>query len=169
MRSGSAPGQPASGGFALMFVLVLLLAATLASTALISSAQMARSREREADLFFVGQQYAVAIARYSRASPAGAPNYPRRLDELLEDNRFPMPVRHLRKLWRDPITDSKEWGLVKLGDRIVGVYSLSQRRVIRQKDLPSAVAVADENKSDLRYSDLHFLALNVAVNAATSQ
>ena len=82
-------------------------------------------REREAQLLFVGTEYARALSRYAAATPPGLPTLPERLEQLLLDQRQPTPMRHLRRLYRDPITDGPDWGLVKSGDRIVGVYSLA--------------------------------------------
>jgi len=43
-----------------------------------------------------------------------------------------MPVRHLRRLYRDPLTRGPEWGLVKSPDGfILGVHSLSQEPPIK--------------------------------------
>ena len=55
-------------------------------------------REKEAELLFRGEQIRNAIASYYRKEQ----RYPQALAELLEDKRFPMPVRHLRRLYRDP-------------------------------------------------------------------
>ncbi len=92
---------------------------------------MAR-RERETELLFVGIQYARALAAYHEATPAPGKTYPQRLDELVEDRRFGEPRRHLRRHYRDPMTGGLEWGLLRSDGRIVGVYSLSSRRPLRQ-------------------------------------
>jgi type II secretory pathway pseudopilin PulG len=81
-------------------------------------------REKERELLFVGNEYRQAIASYYQKEKT----YPRKLEDLLEDKRFPMPVRHLRRLYADPITGSKDWGLIEPteGGGIVGVYSRSE-------------------------------------------
>jgi len=89
-------------------------------------------REKEADLLFIGNQFRQAIRSYYDSTPGETKQYPARLQDLLEDNRFPMPRRHLRKLYRDPMTGSTEWGLVKTGDRIIGVRSLSDSKPFKQ-------------------------------------
>lgn len=92
-------------------------------------------REKEAELLFVGGQFANAIAAYHESTPGStagaAKQYPPTLQDLLADKRFPMPRRHLRQIYRDPMTGSAEWGLIKAGDRIVGVHSLSADKPLR--------------------------------------
>lgn len=91
----------------------------------------AAQREKEAELLFVGNQFRQALASYHERTPGAAKQYPEKLEDLLEDKRFPAPRRHLRKLYRDPMTGSAEWGLVKSGGRIVGVHSLSAGKPVR--------------------------------------
>jgi type II secretory pathway pseudopilin PulG len=90
------------------------------------------TREREAELLFAGRQYAHAIAAYHAAAPDGVRRWPQRLADLLEDRRGPTPQRHLRRLYRDPFTGSTEWGLIRAGDGIVGVYSLGAGRPLKR-------------------------------------
>ena len=97
-------------------------------------------REKERELLFVGKEYRQAIASYYQKEKT----YPRKLEDLLEDKRFPMPVRHLRRLYPDPITGSNDWGLVEPteGAGIVGVYSRSES---------SPVKSANFSKRDARF------------------
>jgi type II secretory pathway pseudopilin PulG len=91
-------------------------------------ASHAAQREKEAELIFRGEQYRDAIASYYRKEQ----RYPKSLDELLEDKRFPMPVRHLRRLYRDPVTGQEEWGLVEApGGGVMGVHSRSEDAPVR--------------------------------------
>ncbi|MDO8314900.1 MAG: type II secretion system protein [Rugosibacter sp.] len=89
-------------------------------------------REKEADLLFIGNQFRQAIRSYHDSTPGETKQYPATLQDLLEDNRFPVPRRHLRQLYRDPMTGNTAWGLVKAGDRIIGVRSLSENRPFKQ-------------------------------------
>src|SRR5438105_14558380 len=61
----------------------------------------AAQREKEAELVFIGGQFRDAIASYYNRSP-GTKAYPKKIDELLEDNRFPMAQHHPRPLYRHP-------------------------------------------------------------------
>jgi len=54
-------------------------------------------REKERDLLFVGNEYRKAIAGYYRGTPGAIKRYPQSLEDLLEDRRYPTPVRHSRR------------------------------------------------------------------------
>ncbi|MDR0997375.1 MAG: hypothetical protein LBL69_06930, partial [Zoogloeaceae bacterium] len=58
--------------------------------------------------------------------------YPHSFDELLRDSRIPGLARHLRKVFVDPMTGKTDWGMIKIGGRIVGVYSHSRQKPIKQ-------------------------------------
>ena len=88
-------------------------------------------REKEAELLFVGQQYVKAINSYHAVVINGVSKYPTSLDDLLEDHRFPMPVRHLRRRYLDPVTNSMEWELIRDGSSIVGLHSRSTDKPIK--------------------------------------
>ncbi|WP_211163099.1 type II secretion system GspH family protein [Aromatoleum diolicum] len=116
--------------------LIVLMGLALAGTGEVWSTASQRARER--DLLWVGNQYAQALRRYYENSP-DIKLYPLRLAELLEDQRRPTPQRHLRRLYPDPITGSREWGLILGSDgRIVGVHSLSERPTRKRSRFPPA-------------------------------
>jgi type II secretory pathway pseudopilin PulG len=121
-------------------LLVLLLALALGGIALMAAADvwsLARQRAQEQELLFVGEQYRQAIQRYYFAAPPGASRtLPLGLQDLLEDDRYPVPVRHLRRLYPDPITGGGEWGLLRVGERIAGIYSLSDKEPIKRAGFP---------------------------------
>lgn len=81
-------------------------------------------REKEKELLFIGKQFSKAIESYMQ-SGVGETQYPSSLSDLIIDRRLPVNKRHLRKIYRDPMTDSFEWGLLREKGRIVGVYSKS--------------------------------------------
>lgn len=121
-----------------VMLLALMLALAIGSVAVLAVSDVwavTRQRELEEELLFVGDQYRLAIERYYHAQPQ-AKQLPRSLDELLADPRFPTPVRHLRRLYADPITGTTDWGLVKSGDRIAGVFSRSQRSTVKRALFP---------------------------------
>jgi type II secretory pathway pseudopilin PulG len=126
------PARRARGIVLVALLLAMLLAAVLTMSAAETWATGVR-REREVELLFAGAQYRTAIRRYYYAAPNGQPRtLPTRLEDLLEDRRYPVPVRHLRRLYPDPITGSAEWGLALAGGRIAGVYSNSDDKPLRQ-------------------------------------
>lgn len=109
-------------------------------------------REKEAELLAVGGEIALAITRYHATSL----QYPENLNQLLLDPRQQNTVRHLRRLYRDPITGSKTWGLIKeVGGRITGVYSLGKGEPLKQAGFATAQAKFKGAKS---YADWTFLA-----------
>lgn len=96
----------------------------------------AQQRDRERDLLHVGEQFRRAITQYYEGSP-GEKKYPSRLEDLLQDPRFPGMRRYLRKIHFDPMTNRKEWGLVMAPTGgIMGVYSLSGEQPIKQDNFP---------------------------------
>ena len=143
------------GGFAFLFT--LLLVALLGLGLVVASdldSTLAR-RERELALLQIGHEFRQALARYASGRPGVAGGaYPLRLDDLLLDPRGLKPVRHLRRLYADPITGQADWGLIRAGGRIVGVYSLSVAQPMRQDGFDDD----DANfKGASRYRDWVFL------------
>ncbi len=58
--------------------------------------------------------------------------FPAKLDDLLRDPRFPNVVRHLRKLYNDPMT-GEDWELVTdPAERIIGVRSSSDVATLQE-------------------------------------
>lgn len=109
-------------------------------------------REREAELLHVGNEYRKAIERYYLAGPR---QYPRRLEDLLKDPRQAGTIRHLRRLYRDPLTAADEWGLIRGPDGgIAGVHSLSTERPLKS----GGFAVRDKAfEGKQKYSDWQFV------------
>jgi type II secretory pathway pseudopilin PulG len=131
----------------LMVVAMLGLGMSIAAELYAVSAQ----REREKELLFVGHQFRAALRSYYQSQMrAGRKEYPASLEELLKDSRFPGIRRHLRRIYRDPVGGGTEWGLVRVGGRIVGVHSLSQQQPLKQDnfDLEDAAFASREHYSD---------------------
>ncbi|GCL63461.1 type II secretion system protein [Pseudaquabacterium pictum] len=120
------PRPHAERGAALLAVLLAVLLLGMLQHAALSTAAVDRQREREAELLFIGAQFERAIASYVQASPRGAAQWPRDFDDLLADRRFPQPVAHLRRLWRDPFTGAADWVPIRVGNTLVGVHSRAQ-------------------------------------------
>ena len=119
-------------------------------------------REREKELLFIGEQYAKAIGSYYENSPDGVRQYPATLQDLLRDNRFPTVKRHLRKHYRDPITGGEEWGLMLEQGRVVGIYSLSQARPIKQDGFAEAFETFAKAESYRKWQFAHSTATGTA-------
>jgi len=145
-RTGSA-----QRGFTYMSLLffIAVLGIGLAATAV--SWQTAAQREKERELLFIGAQFQEAIGLYYHRSPGEAKEFPKKLADLIKDNRFPSVERYLRRLYRDPITGKDDWGLVAAPDGgIMGIYSLSKDQPIR------TVGMEAEPGETITYQDWKF-------------
>jgi type II secretory pathway pseudopilin PulG len=130
-------------------IFVAITGAGLAAVGEIAS--HAAQREKEAELLFRGNQYRDAIASYYKKEQ----RYPQSLEQLLEDKRYPMPVRHLRKLYADPVTGSSEWGLVEApGGGVMGVYTRSEDAPIKTGNFSAENQGLEEAA---RYADWKFV------------
>jgi hypothetical protein len=67
-------------------------------------------------LQWVGEQYRSAIGSYFESSPGLVRGYPKSLDALLDDKRFPVARHHLRTLFLDPFTDELDWVIIRAPD-----------------------------------------------------
>lgn len=147
------PSHTGSRGFAFIWLLfwVALLGVGLAAAGQLWS--QAAKREREQELLFIGDQFRRAIAGYYEASP-GIKRYPRRLEDLLADDRVPVTRRHLRRIWPDPMTGKPDWGLVVQGDQILGVFSQSRDAPLKRANFRVADAIFADA---LTYADWRFV------------
>jgi type II secretory pathway pseudopilin PulG len=119
--------------------LALLFAIALAGIALAGTGalwQLESRREKEKELLFAGDQYRRAIGSYYAKTPGDARQYPEKLEDLLKDNRFPNPVRHLRRLYREPMSDDGQWELLRVQGRITGVVSRSTGTPVKVAGFP---------------------------------
>lgn len=146
--------RAASGGFTYIGLLIMVVLVGIALSVVSQVWLTLQAREKEDELLYVGSEMRRAIELYYQSTPAGmTERYPRRLEDLLKDPRHASVRRYLRKIYRDPITGSKEWGLQKAGDLITGVYSLSPKEPIRKFEF----RVADQSFEGMsRYSDWVF-------------
>lgn len=114
-------------GFSYLLLLfaVAALGIAAAGSALMWSTLSQTERERE--LLFIGGEFSRALQRYYDASPAEPKAYPARLEDLLEDKRHQVPMRHLRKIYVDPMTHNRDWGLVMSQGQIRAVHSRSEK------------------------------------------
>jgi prepilin-type N-terminal cleavage/methylation domain-containing protein len=137
-------------GFTLIGLMIVIAVMGAGLAAYGELASHAAQREKEAELLFRGNQYREAIAAYFRKEQT----YPKELAALLEDRRYPMPVRHLRKLYPDPITGEPDWGLIEApGGGVMGVYSKSEAKPVKT----DGFRLADKTFQDAqRYAEWRF-------------
>lgn len=125
-------GPRTQGGFT---YLVLLFSVALSGAALAAVGtwwSQEAQREKEAELIDIGDQFRRAIGNYYERSPGTVKRYPRKLDELVFDTRYLTLQRHLRRVYRDPMTGEAKWGIVAAPDGgIMGVHSLSDTAPIK--------------------------------------
>lgn len=135
-RCGARGRSP--GGFALIAALIALVLVSLATLVAVQSAVTQARRDREEQLLFVGAEYRMALRSYYMARPNGQPpRYPQRLQDLVEDTRSGKIVRHLRRLYTDPVTGRFDWVLELAGGGIVGLHSASGLQPIRDAGFAS--------------------------------
>ncbi|MCC4117055.1 type II secretion system GspH family protein [Aromatoleum toluclasticum] len=133
-------------GYTYLLVLFIIagLGLLVAQTGLVW--HQAAQRDREAELLLIGVEFSRGLSSYVKAGADHS--LPESLQQLVEDRRGPVLVRHLRRIYRDPFTGQPVWGLEKAGGRIAGVYSLAQGVPIRQHGLPKELGgPAGEAKS----------------------
>ena len=117
------------------FTYLGLLAAVVLMGLLLTMAarvwSLTEQREREEQLLFAGDSIRFAIAAYY----AHGHRYPNTLQDLLVDNRSPVPVHYLRRLYIDPMTNGTEWQLVPAPEGgIKGVYSASKLAPVKRQN-----------------------------------
>lgn len=151
---GCRPMQSQEGFTYIGILLAIALVGTqLAVAGLVWS--FAQDRQKERELLFVGDQFRTAIGRYYLNPQGPQKEYPKRLEDLVRDPRYPGAVRHLRKIYADPITGKVRWGLIKTPDgSILGVYSPSEKAPIKIANF-SPMYNSFEKKS--RYADWKFV------------
>ena len=112
--------QPAQGGFTYLWLL-FVLAISAAGTAAVGELWVVQvQRSKELDLAFRGQSIVSALESYRAASPCA----PLSWEELLQDQRSTVTLRHLRRPYADPFAASGEWEWVKdTQGRMLGVKS----------------------------------------------
>jgi type II secretory pathway pseudopilin PulG len=111
-------------------------------------------REKEIELLFIGNQYRRAIGLYYLSTPGVVKAYPRQIEDLLKDPRQPGTVRHLRKLFPDPIT-GKPFVVIKGADGgVQGVNSPSDDAPLKVANFRVRDAVFEGAQ---KYSDWKFI------------
>lgn len=145
----------AERGFTYIAVLIFvaIMGVWLAAVSEVWRTQL--KRDQEEDLLFAGHQIRDAIAMYARQTPGGTGHYPASLEDLLKDPRFPATKRYLRKIYRDPVTNSTNWELVQgPNGELLGIHSKSEGEPLKQAGF-GLLDRAFEGKT--KYSDWVFV------------
>ncbi len=116
--------QSAQDGFTYLWLL-FVLAISAAGTAAVGELWVVQvQRSKELDLAFRGQAIVAALVSYRAASPGATPCAPLGWEDLLQDQRSTVTLRHLRRPYADPFSANGEWEWVKdTQGRMLGVKS----------------------------------------------
>jgi type II secretory pathway pseudopilin PulG len=149
-----------TGGFTYVGLLlfIALMGAGLAILGQVWATYLQREKERE--LLFIGREYQRALTLYYQKNGGLPDRHPKKLEDLLYDGNQLPPQRYLRKVYRDPMTGSAAWGLVKTeADGIIGVYSLSEAEPLKKTGFPRGFVDFAEAR---QYADWKFMVVEDA-------
>lgn len=123
-------------GFTYIGLLILIAILGMVSAVSVQVGSIFQRRIAEEALLDIGAEYQRALKSYASATAVGQQPLPPALEDLLKDSRHPKVVRHLRRIYDDPLTGKNTWGLIYAkGNRgIVGIHSLSDQKSIKVGD-----------------------------------
>jgi type II secretory pathway pseudopilin PulG len=160
------PSESDQRGAILLLLMVMVVVLGLAASMAGQSWRSTMQRAREAELLWRGQQYQRAIASYYAVKHGPQKMFPAKLEHLLRDPRSPGVVRHLRKLYSDPMT-GEDWQLVTdPAERIIGVRSSSGLEPFRKDGFPKEL---DKLKGKSSYEEWEFVFEPPKVNRTTNK
>jgi type II secretory pathway pseudopilin PulG len=103
LRRSRAQAGGSEAGYNMVMLIMAITVVSIMVAAVLPLMSTEIRREKEEELIFRGFQYAEGI----RAFHLKFGRYPNKLEELLE-----VKPRHLRQLWKDPMTKDGKWGLI---------------------------------------------------------
>ena len=144
-------------GFTYLLAMVMVMIMGIMLGAVGQSWKTIIQREREEELIFRGHQYKDAITRWYTPRPGTGQhmkNTPLQdLKDLVQDPRSLTTVRHLRRLYTDPMT-GKEWRVITDPNKgISGVASTSQAKPLKTGGFPDDLLDLSDKQ---HYSDWLF-------------
>jgi type II secretory pathway pseudopilin PulG len=158
--------MPRAAGFTYIALLigVAIIGVGLAATGVHWAT--AQKREKERQLLFIGGEFRRAIAQYAEKSTNQVTRYPMSLDDLLKDTRYPITQRYLRQIYVDPMTGSRDWGLLKgPAGEIYGVFSQSEEAPLKVAGFDPADAQFEGRG---KYSEWIFMSLRATAQNPTA-
>lgn len=103
----------------------LLAAVAILGVGMVAVSEMwtaTAQRQRLNQIDWIGEQFVQAITSYYELAPGSLKQHPSSLDELVNDKRFLTVRRHLRQIYINPLTGTREWDVMRGADgRIVGI------------------------------------------------
>ncbi|HEX7156541.1 MAG TPA: type II secretion system protein [Burkholderiaceae bacterium] len=151
-RARTRPG--AQRGLVLIALLLMLVLVGIGALAASELYATQRQREREVELMFAGEQYRLAIEHFWKSTPGPRKLLPNSIEQLLTDDRFPNPVHHLRRAYRDPMNENGDWELIKVNNALVGVRSASTQAPIKRAGFPNRYKQFEKAET---YTDWQFV------------
>ena len=122
-------------GFTYLGLLCLLALFAGLSALTIEVGSTAAQRSNEAELIAIGKEFSRAFEHYYHSTSGGKPTWPGKLEDLISDPRFPNQVRHLRRIYRNPLTGKAEWGSIPAPNGgIMGVFPIAPGMPIKTLD-----------------------------------
>lgn len=142
-------------GFSYVVVMFLVAILSIVAVRALEATATAERRDKEAELMWRGLAYRDAIREYYVNSSGTERIYPKKLSDLLDDRRFTIPQRPLRKLYRDPMTEDGQWELVRNeAGQLIGVRSRSRLKPLKQDGFSDGLMGFD---NAAHYSDWKFV------------
>ncbi len=143
-------------GFTYIHLLLMVVVMGISLSAMGRYWSYLDKKDKEAELLFRGDQYMRAIDSYFKRSHGKVNIYPKKLEDLLKDPRSLAPRRHLRKIYKDPMTGEADWVpiLDPASKRIKGVKSRSEEMPLKTDGFPKIYQAFKDKGS---YSDWVFV------------
>lgn len=148
-----------------LLLLIGLVGIGLATTGTVLTHTVQRENEKE--LLRAGHALQFAISQYYERSPGTQKRYPQNLEDLLLDTRHLSIQRYIRRIPKDPMTKSIQWGLVRAPDGgIMGVYSFSAAQPIKITGFDPQLSLTGGGR---QYADWKFVYVPVSTKLERSR
>lgn len=117
----------------MLLLLIMVILAGLSIGIAGASWKTIVQRSKEVELLWKGQQIQAAIQAYyensrENGTTSSLKMFPKKLDDLIKDERSPILCRYLRQVYPDPMTGG-DWELIHAANGgIAGVRSTSEKK-----------------------------------------
>jgi type II secretory pathway pseudopilin PulG len=141
------------GGFAYAWALMAVLIMGIYLAQVGEAWQNRAQRAKEAELLRVGAEIRNGIKHYTEQNMMQGVQYPKTLEDLVQDPRSPSPRRFIRQAYKDPLT-GEDWLYISApGGGFMGVYSRAKGKPLKQRLFPADFASFADQSS---YQDWKF-------------
>lgn len=127
-----------SAGFSYILLMLLLGVMGILGSFSIDAGSRMNRRGAEVELLRIGEEFDSALRSYREnsvnISSAASTRGPAELVNLTRDTRSGRLVRHVRKIYADPLIGQENWGIIRDQEGfILGIYSLAEGEPIKQE------------------------------------